>query len=61
MRAKLIRVVAPHFVAGAIARDGQIEECAPILRRHVMWLTGDAFVAVCKGNGWTWEIVDAAR
>lgn len=55
---KLIRITAPNFVAGCVARDGRIEECAPILRRHLMWVTGDVFVAICKGKGWTWEVID---
>jgi len=33
----LVRVVAPHFVAGLVAVDGVVVEAAPILR----WEIGD--------------------
>jgi len=45
------------FSAGCVARDGHIIICAPILRSSLMGLDGKTFVAVCKGKGWTWEVV----
>ena len=29
---KLVRIIAPHFVAGIISADGRIKHAAPILR-----------------------------
>jgi hypothetical protein len=46
------------FSAGCVAIDGRIVICAPILRSALMGLDGETFVAVCKGKGWKWEIVD---
>lgn len=54
----LLQVTAPKFVAGCIAVDGRIEACAPILRKHLMWVTGAAFKMICERNGWTWKIVE---
>jgi hypothetical protein len=54
----LLRISGPGFVAGAVAVDGRIEACAPILFKHVMWVGGAAFKAICQRKGWTWEIVD---
>jgi hypothetical protein len=32
MREKLVRIVAPHFVAGLLCRDGKCVVAAPILK-----------------------------
>lgn len=53
----LLRVVAPHFVAGLVVRDGRVVEAAPILRRHVMGLDGRRFAALCARMGWSFERV----
>lgn len=36
----LYRVETPYLCAGVIIRDGQVWDCAPILRRRIdYWLT----------------------
>ena len=57
----LVRVVAPHFVAGFVMEDGKITACAPILRRHVMGKTADQIRSLCKAKGWRASIVMAGR
>lgn len=54
--ADLVRVVAPHFVAGLIMRDGKASESAPILR----WAIGkdaDFLRTYFKRKGWRASIV----
>lgn len=53
----LVRVVAPHFVAGIVARDGVVVRAAPILRRRVLGKNGREVAACCAREGWTWEVV----
>ena len=52
----LVRVVAPHFVAGLVAVDGVVTEAAPILRwtigKRSAWLA-----AYFKRKSWKWEII----
>ncbi len=50
MNAPLIRVVAPHFVAG-IVRGGR---CAPIIAYMKGW-TWPQIRAYCARKGWTCE------
>lgn len=47
----LIRIVAPHFVAGVIARGGVIVEAAPIVRYMLGW-DGRRFAAYCRRQQW---------
>ena len=51
---RLLRVIAPHFVAGAIWRGRECIQAAPILR----WMIGKqpASVAIyMTRKGWKWE------
>lgn len=34
---KLLRIVAPHFVAGVVLDDGRVVETAPILKYMKGW------------------------
>lgn len=40
----LIRITAPHYCAGLVARDGRVIEAAPILR----WTVGKKAEAVIE-------------
>jgi hypothetical protein len=53
---KLVRVVAPHFVA-AFETDGVVRRTAPILSRHLMGKTDDEVRAYIKRKGWKASIV----
>lgn len=51
----LVRIVAPHFVAGLEADErGRVVRTAPILR-WMMGMTGAMVAGHCAGRGWTWE------
>ena len=56
MTEKLIRITAPHFVAGLVIRDAYATEAAPILRwaigKHEDWLR-EWF----KRKGWRASVV----
>jgi len=54
----LIRVVSKTFVAGCVARHGVIVEAAPILRRHVMGMSGGQFFDLCRRKLWRFEVVE---
>lgn len=48
----LVRVVAPHFVAGLIMSNGLCTEAAPILRRRAIGKTRDQLRASFARLGW---------
>lgn len=50
----LIRIVAPHFVAGLLVDNGRVVVAAPILRYMIGW-TGRQVGAYCAQKRWTWE------
>lgn len=50
---KLIRIVAPHFVAGLEA-DTMVRRTAPIISYMTGW-TGRQVADYCKQKGWTWQ------
>lgn len=52
---KLVRVVAPHFVAG-FETDGTVRRAAPILKYMTGWLDQKARGYV-KSKGWKATIV----
>lgn len=55
----LVRIVAPHFVAGVIGqRNGAVITAAPIVRYMVGW-TGDQVAAYCSRKGWACERVQS--
>ena len=57
MAETLVRVVAPHFVAGFVIKADRVIACAPILRRALMGKTADQIRAVCKAKGWRASVV----
>ena len=52
----LVRVVAPHFVAGVAIQDGVVVKAAPIMRYAIGW-TGVRLRTYIKRKGWTASIV----
>lgn len=52
----VIRITAPHFVAGVVPHNGRVVNAAPILRYMIHW-DGKRVAAYCKAKGWTWERV----
>ena len=53
----LVRIVAPHFVAG-LETDGTVQRAAPIIKYMVGW-TDDHVRAYVKEKGWKASIIDA--
>lgn len=51
MSGRLVRVVAPRFVAGFIT-DGIVRRAAPILVKHLLGKTDDEARAVIAAKGW---------
>ena len=56
----LVRISAPHFVAGIVARDGRVVLAAPIVYYMVGW-DGRRVADYCAAKNWTWERVDDRR
>lgn len=57
MERKLVRVVAPHFVAGLECANGKCTEAAPILK----WLRGkseDELRAIFHKKGWKASVIN---
>jgi hypothetical protein len=54
---RLVRVVAPHFVAG-FETDGHVRRCAPILYRTLMGMSDDLARQVIAHRGWKATVVD---
>lgn len=52
----LVRIEAPHFVAGLIARDGRVVRSAPILWR-LRGMNGQQVADHCARMQWRWEVV----
>lgn len=52
----LVRVEAPHFVAGAVLQDGVVTEAAPILKYAVGW-TRERLRDYVRSKGWMAKIV----
>ena len=53
----LVRVVAPHFVAGFVIEADKPTQIAPILRRVIAGKSADEIRAICKRKGWRASIV----
>jgi len=53
---KLVRVVAPHFVAG-FESDGMVRNCAPILRRALLGKSDDEARRIIAAKGWRASLV----
>lgn len=56
---QLIRVVAPHFVAG-FETDGIVRRAAPILRKHLIGKTDDEARKIIAQRGWRASVVKTA-
>lgn len=56
---RLVRVVAPHFVAGLVS-DGVVREAAPILKYAVGW-SDEKARAYFAGKGWRASVVSFGR
>lgn len=56
----LVRVVAPHFVAGFVVEDGHVVETAPIIRYMHRW-TADRAREYIKRKGWRATIIKETR
>lgn len=57
---RLVRVVAPHFVAG-FETDGVVRRAAPILGKHLLGKTDDQAREYIKSKGWKASIVPCSR
>jgi hypothetical protein len=53
---RLVRVVAPHFVAG-FETDGIVRRAAPILRRDLMGLTDTEASNLIRRKGWKARVI----
>lgn len=54
----LIRVVAPHFVAGVEFDGRRVVCCAPILHRHIKGKTGEQIRDTFDRLGWRASVCD---
>lgn len=54
----LVRVVAPHFVAGLDIANGKCVDAAPILARLCKGKTSDQLRAIFKAKGWRASIIN---
>jgi hypothetical protein len=55
---KLVRVVAPHFVAGFISDGEKVVRAAPILSRRFIGLSEDRARKVIEHFRWEAHIID---
>ena len=51
----LIRIIAPHFVAGAEMRKGVVTNCAPIIKYMKGW-SYRRVQSYCKYKKWEYEV-----
>jgi hypothetical protein len=56
MSLTLVRVVAPHFVAG-FETDGKVRRAAPILHRDLIGLTDAEARIVIHRKGWQARVI----
>ena len=49
----LVRIEAPHFVAGLDAEGGRVVRAAPIVRYMIGW-DGRRVARYCASKGWAW-------
>lgn len=57
----LVRVVAPHFVAGFVVEEGRCTEGAPILRRALLGRTPEQIREICAARGWRASIIKGEK
>jgi hypothetical protein len=53
----MIRIVAPHFVAGVILEDGHVTKTAPIVAYMYGW-DEDLVRFYCAKQGWQAEVTE---
>lgn len=53
----LLRIEAPHFVAGLVVEEGRVKSAAPILRYMVGW-TRSRVAFYCHSKGWRIELCE---
>lgn len=53
---KLVRIVAPHFVAG-FETDGTVRRAAPIIK-HLVGKSDDEARAYIKKRGWVASVIE---
>lgn len=56
VRERLVRFVAPHFVAGFVT-NGRVTRAAPIIKYIVGW-PDDRVREYCRRKGWSAKVVD---
>jgi hypothetical protein len=61
MTETLVRVVAPHFVAGFVMVDGRCTEAAPILRKMCLGKPAGPLRELFARRGWKASIVRAGE
>ena len=52
----LIRISAPHFVAGAFIRENKVYSCAPIIKYMMGW-NKETVQKYCDKKGWVFETI----
>jgi hypothetical protein len=52
----LVRITAPHVVAGIVALDGKMIRAAPIVAYMMGW-DGRKLSRYCDRKGWKWQLV----
>lgn len=58
MSGLLVRVSAPHFVAGIVVEDERVVRAAPILRWSIGWHR-DALRNYFRKKGWTASVIES--
>ncbi len=61
MTEQLVRVVAPHFVAGFVMQGDICTEAAPILRRWVLGRNREAIRRTMQAKGWQASILRTSQ
>jgi hypothetical protein len=54
----LIRIEAPHFVAGAVILYGRCVRAAPIIRKATVGKTAQEVVSWAQQKGYTMQLLD---
>lgn len=52
----MIRIVAPHFVAGVVLSRGKVSRSAPILKYMTGWTRGQV-IGYCAKKHWQFELL----
>lgn len=55
---KLVRVVAPHFVAGFITDGNKVVRSAPILSKRFIGLSEKTARKVIEHFNWQWSVIE---